>query len=267
MISGLDIQLASQRLTKATRKHVQRVLRYISDDDLDGLRVIRVIEECPGDDEAKRYHPYFAGYLINGHYQESDGKKPTEVVLYASDIYFGIPNWLVGSRIALLKIADTLAHEIGHHVFAKKLGKQPRIKAYQQNLRNPEEEGWADAYALAVIERMEKSWANRTGRLVTQALSSLLAKVALRKYWDENYQVSAKLNFQAYILNNKNQDAGQGYRHSMEKLKTQVPSTLSPEEHKWLMTKYEARPEQRTREQWLGQVSRKRSTKARKRRM
>ena len=57
MISELDIQLASQRLTKVTRKHVQRVLRYISDDDLDDLRVIRVIEECRGDDEAKRNFP------------------------------------------------------------------------------------------------------------------------------------------------------------------------------------------------------------------
>ena len=67
MISELDIQLASQRLTKVTRKHVQRVLRYISDDDLDGLRVIRCHRRMSGDDEAKRYHPYFAGYLVNGH--------------------------------------------------------------------------------------------------------------------------------------------------------------------------------------------------------
>jgi hypothetical protein len=140
MISRLDIQLSSQKLTKVTRRHVQQILRYISDDDLVGLGVIRVIEECSWDYEEKRYPPYFAGHLVNGHYQKSDGKKPAEVVLYASDIYFGIPHWLVGSSVALLKIADTLAHEIGHHVFAKQLGKHTRVKAYQQNLRNPEEE-------------------------------------------------------------------------------------------------------------------------------
>ncbi len=100
----------------------------------------------------------------------------------------------------------------------------------------------ADTYASEVVNRMLRSWRYRFGKLLTRMLSTFLYKAGIQEYWDGNYQSAASLLWRAYILGSKNEDAGQGYRHAMEKLKTLNPSPLSPVEREWLIRRYSSSP-------------------------
>ena len=113
----MRIEVKSTYFPRLTGWHLRRVLKWISQADIEDLE-IRVIHECPGDPEATRQPPYLRGFRYNGHYARKVKNQPAQVVLYAADVYFGIPKLLMASPVAILKVARTLAHEIGHHVIA-----------------------------------------------------------------------------------------------------------------------------------------------------
>src|ERR1700730_119991 len=236
----MQIEIKTTSFPRLTGWHIRRVVRWLSLRDLEGLESLRVIDECPDDPESAKVSPYLRGFLQNGHYSRKMKNQPAQIVLYARDVYFGIPKLLMPSPMATLKLARTLAHEVGHHVIATRgYIYKPSEKYKPLNvIRNPYEEKMADAYASDVIERMQKYWIYRIGQLMSRMLSSFLYQAGIQDYWDGNYQSSASLQARAHSLNLENEDAGQCFRHAMEKLKTQSPSPLSPAEREWLTQRY-----------------------------
>lgn len=77
---------------------------------------------------------------------------------------------------------------------------------------------------------------------MARMLSTFLYKAGIQDYWDGNYQSAASLQFRAHRLNLENEDAGQCYRHAMEKLKNQSPSPLTDAEREWLTQRYDPTP-------------------------
>ncbi len=220
----MRIEVETTHFPRLTKWHVRRTLKWIGQSDLEGLGSIRVIDECLDDPEYVKLPRYLMGFTYNGHHLRKMKDQPAQVVLYANDIYFGIPKLLMASPMATLKVARTLAHEVGHHVIATRGYIYKPWEKYKpwDGIRNPYEEKMADAYASDVMERMLK-W-------------------GLTDYWDGNYQSAASLEARAHSLNPENEDAGQCFRHAMEKLKTQDPSPLSPAEREWLIEKYNPMP-------------------------
>jgi len=220
------------------------VLKWFSVSDLEGLQCIRVIEECPDDPEYAKIQPYLRGFLYNGHYLRKVTNRPAQIVLYAQDVYFGVPKLLMASPMATLKVARTLAHEVGHHVIASRGYIYKPWEKYKpwSGVRDPYEEKMADAYASDVMERMLRGWPYRLGKLLARMLSAFLYKAGIQDYWDENYQAAASLEARAHSLNPENEDAGQCYRHAVEKLKTQTPSPLTGAEREWLAQRYKSSP-------------------------
>lgn len=240
----MRIEVKTTCFPRLAERHIRRVLRWFSVRDLEGLESIRVIDECPDDPESAKVPPYLRGFLHNGHYLRKMKNQPAEVVLYASDVYFGIPKLLMSSRMATLKLARTLAHEVGHHVIATRGYIYKPWEKYKpwDGVRDPYAEKMADAYASDVIERMLKHWPYKLGKLMARMLSTFLYKAGIQDYWDGNYQSAASLQARAHSLNLENEDAGQCFRHAMEKLKTQSPSPLSPAEREWLTQRYNPSP-------------------------
>jgi hypothetical protein len=238
------IEVEATYFPRITKWHLRRVLKRIGQHDLEGLEFIRVIDECPDDPESAKVPQYLRGFLHNGHYLRKMKNRPAEVVLYANDIYFGIPKLLMASPMATLKVARTLTHEVGHHVIATRGYIYKPWEKYKpwDGIRNPYEEKMADAYASDVMERMLKHWPYKLGKLMLRMLSNVLYQWGLTDYWDGNYQSAASLETRAHSLNPENEDAGQCFRHAMEKLKTQDPSPLSPAEREWLIEKYNPMP-------------------------
>jgi hypothetical protein len=220
------------------------VLKWIGQDDLDGLEFVRVIDECPDDPEYVRLPRYLMGFLYNGHYSRKAKNRPAGVVLYGNDIYFGIPSLLVVSPLATLRVARSLAHEVGHHVIATRGYVYKPWEKYKpwDGSRDPYEEKMADAYASDVMERMLKHWPYKLGQLLARLISAFLYKAGIQEYWDGKYQSAASFQARAHSLNPENEDAGQCFRHAVEKLKTQSPSPLTSAEREWLAQGYDSYP-------------------------
>jgi len=237
----MRIEIQANSYSNLSRQHLGAASKWIDPNDLEGIDVIRVIEECPHDRHSNRYEPYLRGFLYNGHYS-SGGKNGnhSEIVLYRTDIYFGIPKILRFTPIATLKIGRHLAHEVGHHVLEKR-GKRKKYKPIA-NGRNEEAEDSASEYTATVIAKMLQHPVYRLANKVNNLVSKVFYNCGIQDYWDGNYKSSAQLLFRSSVLTRGSGDAGQAYRHAMEKLRVQIPSPLSPEEQDWLNTFYNPYP-------------------------
>jgi len=154
----MRIEVEATCFPRVTKWHVWCVLAWFTQRDLEGLELIRVIDDCLYDPESAKVPPYLRGFLHNGHYLRKMKDRPAQVVLYANDVYFGIPKLLMASPMATVKIARTLAHELGHHVIATRGYITNHWEKYKPRygVRNPYEEKMADAYASDLMEKMQK---------------------------------------------------------------------------------------------------------------
>ena len=250
------IELETSRFRRITNWHVRRVLRCINQEDLTSLHSIRVIDERPDNPEYAQRPKYLNGFLYNGHYEFKTKDRAARVVLYANDIYFGIPRVMMYTPMATLKLARTLAHEIGHHIVATKGFIYKPWEKYRQwnGVIDPYEEKMVESYAADVLQKMLRNWPYKFGDFLTRKFANLLYSAGLQKYWDGDYIRSARLQFRAYHLCPTNEDAGQCYRHAIEKLKTQTPSPLSGSERDWLLHGYESDPKAKLRNWHLNQA-------------
>lgn len=239
------IEVETSRFRWATKWHVRRVLKWIGEEDLKDLHCIRVIDERDNDPEYGKRAKYLSGFLYNGHYEFKTKDRNAQVVLYANDVYFGIPSPLMYTRAATVTLARTLAHEIGHHVVATKGYIYNPWEKYRpwNGMSDPYEEKMVNVYAADAIDRMSRHWSYKFGNFLIRKLSNSLYSAGLQEYSAGEYQRSAKLQFRAYHLHPTNEDANQCYRHAMEKLKTQTPSPLSESEREWLLNGYDGNPE------------------------
>lgn len=240
----MRIEVKSTYFPRLTEWHLRRIVKWFTPRDLEGLESIRVIDECPDNAEAVKVPSYLTGFLYNGHYSRRLGTHPAQIVLYARDVYLGIPRSLLLSPMTTLRIARTLAHEVGHHVIATRgyvYRPWEKYKPWKGTI-DPYEEKMANAYASDVIERMLRLWPYKLGRFLARMVSTVFFKAGIQDYWDGDYQSAALLQFRAYTLNPENDDAGQCYRHALEKLKVQNPSPLGSSEREWLLQKYNSTP-------------------------
>jgi hypothetical protein len=240
----MRIEVESTRFPRIMKWHVRRVLKWIDRRDLEGLESIKVIHDCPDDPEYVKLPRYLMGFTYNGRYLRKRKDRPAQVVLYASDLYFGIPKFLIASPMATLEVASTLAHEVGHHVIATRGYVYKTWEKYRSapDVDDPYSEKMAEAYASDVIQRMLRHWPYRLGRLMAQKFSNFLYQWGLADYWAGDYQAAASRLARAHSLDKENEDAGQAYRHAMEKLKTQSPSPLSDSEREWITRRYNSNP-------------------------
>jgi len=165
------------------------VLRWVNKEDLKDLHAVRVIAERPNDREYAERPQYLSGFLYNGHYEFKTKDRNAQVVLYAGDVYFGVPKIFAGTSMATLKMARTLAHEIGHHVIATRGYIYKPSEKYRPwtGVNDPYEEAMVCAYASDVIDRMLGNWRYKFGKFLTRKLSSALYRAGLQEYSDGNY--------------------------------------------------------------------------------
>lgn len=240
----MRIEVDTKYFPGLTEWHIQRALNWISPLDLEGLELIRVIDESHDDPESANLPSYLKGFPYSGGYLRQTPTRRAQVLLYGNYLYLGVPRFLLRSPMVTLNLTRTLAHELGHHVIATRGYIYQPGEKYKpwDGIRNPYEEKMADAYTADVMGRMQRHWRYKLGKLLARMLSTLLYEAGLQDYWEGNYQSAASREFRAHTLNPENEDAGQCYRHAMEKLKTQSPSPLTPSEREWLLQKYDGTP-------------------------
>jgi hypothetical protein len=224
----IDITTTSD--SRLSAWHVRRALRWLSPNDLAGLGFIRLMDEEPDDPEAQKEPAYLRGFLYNGRYLRKGKDHPAHIALYTSDLYLGMPRFLKLTPTQTLRFAFTLAHELGHHLIATRgyiYKPNEKYKPWRSGTFDPHEEKMADTYAEDVVKKMCKSWYYKSGKLLARIISRILFEVGVGEHWNGNYESAARWNFNAFMINPENLDAGQSYRHDMEKfLDGQQPATF-----------------------------------------
>src|SRR5437016_4859196 len=142
----MRIEIQTNYFPILTRWHIRKALKWIPPGDLDGLECIRLRDYEPDDPEASKQPAFLTGYLYNGYYFRGKKGRSAAVAMYTRDLYFPIPSMFVLSPLAGLRIAERLAHEVGHHVLATRgfsRPRKPKHKPAKSQLVDPDEEAAA----------------------------------------------------------------------------------------------------------------------------
>lgn len=201
-------------------RHVRRSLGWINKADLEGLSLIRLVDDLPkptaaSSEEIKE--AFAEGFHIYALYNRRRNKNPAYITLNVRDIYKGVPRiyWL--TTVPTVLIANTLAHEVGHHVMAKRgyiiqPGKTAKLPEH--------EEIFAERYAFGVLERMRARWYYRAAHWAIKDLSRTHYIWAMISWRSKNYVKAARHWYIASELDPNNNDADYWYKRARQMLKT-----------------------------------------------
>jgi|SRR5215813_3296553 len=152
-------------------RHVDRALEFFNPLDLNGISFIRLIDDLPKPtdrtprwqrDLKKRY------VYIYGLYVAEQKNEPTHINLYIRHLYRGIPSFLALSPIPTLAIAETLAHEVGHHLICSR----GYIFQPTEVFKHDEvAEEFCDRYAFGLVNKMLAHRRYRLWRWVTKRMA------------------------------------------------------------------------------------------------
>lgn len=143
--------------------------------------------------------------------------------------------------MATLRIAFTLAHEVGHHIIARQgyiYNRWEKYEPWKSGRVDWREEKMCDTYASEVVNSMCTSWYYKCGKMLTRTLSYLIFQLAIREHWKGNYDKAAYWGFQAFMIDRDNLDAGQSYSYDLE----QVISKPQPQDYRSRNTPSSSRP-------------------------
>ena len=187
---------------------VRRSLRWIDSSHLAGLASIHLEDGMPelaqDSDEtewAKRVRA--TGHIahVNGWYAEGSGITPAYVMLYARPIYRPIPMFLWWSTVPTLRILSTLAHEVAHHLIAK------RGYVFDQAEPVTDEETLANQYSASVLQKTRARLSYRLGQSCLKELAAWRYAFATVDWRKKNYKAAAEGFYDTWNLNPEHKEA------------------------------------------------------------
>src|SRR5215207_8641892 len=115
----MRIEILTDYRPGLTLWHVRRVLRWIDPIDLEGVTSVRLLGDSAGGADDSNLTAYLAGVFIPGEY-EKVSKHTSRINLYTKYLYTAIPVPLTPTPMATLRVALVVAHEVGHHLIARR---------------------------------------------------------------------------------------------------------------------------------------------------
>lgn len=180
-------------------RQVRRCLEWIESGDLKGVAFICLMDQMPSkvtsvDSQGNTY----------GWYHLEMENTPPYIVLYIPNIYSGIPSFLWWTTIPTLRICRSLAHEVAHHVVAKRSYAQDGEKI-------EEEEAFANNYASGVLRRMTERWIYRLGDWCMKEMAGWYYAFGNVDWRFGRYSDAASRFFKAWDLDPQHEDAAYWY--------------------------------------------------------
>ena len=188
----MRIEVAGEYYPRLTRYHVRRALAWLSPAELAGLEFIRILDEDTEQAVRRGKVGDIWARTTNGRYERRIEPAGARVNLYARDLYLGVPLLFKPTPVATLRIAFTLAHEVGHHlanergyIFSKR-EKYKRYGAYDEY-----EEKMCDRFAFIVTRRMLGSRRYQFGAWLRRQLSYWYAGIGDARWKRQKYEQAA----------------------------------------------------------------------------
>lgn len=200
--------------------HVRRSLAWINPADVDGVSCVQLVDQLPKPSSASPVairEAFEHGFNIYGLYRPRDKTKPPYITLNIADIYKAVPRLYWFTTVPTLLVTHSLAHEVGHHIVAKR---GYIIKPGETGKLEAREEAFANQYAFSVYERMQRRWYYRLGGWAIRDLSEWHYVFGMISWKSKNYIKAAEHWYNASVLNPDNNDAAHWYRRAKEMRKT-----------------------------------------------
>lgn len=197
---------------KGLLRHIRQSLKWNNPADLDGIDFIWLTDEpseqlVRNDEDLRR--DIEEGLCVYGLYM-SGKKHPAYILLFVKSIYQAIsanPMYRVTTAPTLL-ITRTLAHEVGHHLAAKRgYIFQPGEKYKHQEI----EEEFCDRYAFYVLKKMQERWYYRVGMWALKDIADMHYYFGAKAWESKDYERGAEHWYNAGQLNPDHKDAVRWY--------------------------------------------------------
>jgi hypothetical protein len=212
----MEIRNSCSRLPVGTRWHVRRCLRWIDPADIVGIAFIELQDRMPqAAAEAPDWHQRATAedLSVNGLYCREEVNSPANITLFVRDLYRGMPKiyWLTPALT--MRVARTLAHEVGHHLIA--------TRGYvfvpgEKVLPFEYEEETANRFSFSVIKRMRGRWYYRLGSWANKTLAGWHSGQAAADWKAGNYERAAESWYRSFHLDPDLHDAVLWYKSARE---------------------------------------------------
>jgi len=195
---------------------IRRSLGWISPLDLDGIAYIRLTDEIEEpNDKSPDWHKraQAEGIGITGLYVGQRKDSPAHVILYVRDLYRGIPFLYWWTTVPTLNISYTLAHEVGHHLIAKR---GYIFQPGEKYKHDDNEEDFCNHYAFSVTQKMMKHWYYRFGMWGLKDLADWYYIFGCLDWKEKKYKKAAERFYICFHLDRNREDALNWYRRAKE---------------------------------------------------
>ena len=204
---------------RGLHKHIHRALSYIEPQDLLGIDHILLLADIP--ESSRKTDPdviraIAEDLLILGAYKRRQGEVPAHIILIVRSLYEPMPKVLTHTPAMTLRIAETIGHEVGHHLIAEKRFAL-RPKKGSDQIENEEE--FAERYARLVTSRMKRRVVYRFGSFLVTLSATLIFWKGARAWSREHYANAAKYFDWALRVKGDYVEASYWYGQAREKEK------------------------------------------------
>jgi len=214
--AAVKIQNACGKLPLGAIWQVRRCLSWIDPADIAGVGFIELQNRIPeATAEAPDWHKDATAedLSVNGLYNRQEVNSPAKITLFIRDLYRGMPviYWLTPALT--MRVARTLAHEVGHHLIAKRgyaITPGEKVQPFEYG------EEMANRYSFSVIKRMTTRWYYRLGIWATKTLAGWHFGQATVDWKAGNYERAAESWYRSFHLDPDLHDAVHWYKRAKE---------------------------------------------------
>jgi hypothetical protein len=199
--------------------HIRRALSVIEPQDLEGIDHVLLLEDVPEisrHDDPELDRALQDDLLLFGAYKSRTNAGPAHIILIVRSLYLPLPGILTHTPAMTIRIAKTIAHEVGHHLIAVKkfaLRKKPDSDELET------EEEFAERYERSVISRLQREGIYVIGARLLRVAAAMNYYRGARAWNQKNFAQAAHYFDLAIQVEPTHEEANYWFWKAREKAK------------------------------------------------
>jgi hypothetical protein len=198
--------------------HVRRSLSWINPADLVGLEAVEFEYNLPdATGDAPEWHRKASEQelSVNAVYFRREGSFPATIKLFVKELYRGIPKLYWLTPVVTLTMAQTIAHEVGHHLVAERgyifeVGEKLTPDGFEEEM--------AHRYSHHVVKKMRSRWYYRAATWIIRDLASSNYIRGMFAWEKSDYVSAAEYWHRSFHLDPNRDDSIYWYKRAKELL-------------------------------------------------